>query len=127
LVVRAHSFALGMPEGLFEVDELAHGLHGGAVETSLMLHLRPDLVRPERIADFASLGRTLAARGGVLGVEKPIGIGWMAQDLNPAGVCGDATAASADKGRALLAHAAERLVTLLADVAEMPLAGERFV
>lgn len=121
LVVRAHSFGLGMPPGLFEADELAHGIHGGAVETSLMLHLHPQLVRREAIADFRSLGQTLAARGGLLGVEKPVGIGWMSQDLNPAGVCGDARAASADKGAALLDHMAGRLAELLAEVATFDL------
>jgi creatinine amidohydrolase len=118
LVVRAHSFGLGMPPGLFDADELAHGIHGGAVETSLMLHLRPDLVRREALADFASLGRTLAARGGLLGAEKPVGIGWMTQDLHPAGACGNAAAADAGKGRQLLEHMAARLVTLLGEVAD---------
>ena len=120
LVVRAHSFSFGVPPGLFDADELAHGLHGGAVETSLVMHLRPDLVRTTALADFPSLGATLARRGGLLGVEKPVGIGWMTQDLNPHGVCGDARAASADKGASLLAHLAGRLVQLLAEVEAMP-------
>jgi creatinine amidohydrolase len=123
LVVRAHSFGLGMPPGLFDADELAHGIHGGAVETSLMLHLQPQLVRQHALADFRSLGQALAARGGLLGAEKPVGIGWMTQDLNPAGACGNATQASADKGRQLLDHMAGRLVALLGEVAgfEWPL------
>ncbi len=120
LVVRAHSFSFGVPPGLFELDELAHGLHGGAVETSLLLHLRPDLVRPAELADFPSLGRTLAAKSGLLGVEKPVGIGWMTQDLNPQGVCGNAAAASAEKGAALLDHLATRLLQLLAEVEAQP-------
>jgi creatinine amidohydrolase len=118
-VVRAHSFAFGVPPGLFEQDELAHGLHGGAVETSLLLHLAPQLVRSSSIADFPSLGQRLAARGGLLGAEKPVGFGWMTQDLNPQGACGDARAASADKGRAVLDHAAGRLLQLLAEVADI--------
>ncbi len=121
LVVRAHSFALGMPAGLFDADELAHGLHGGAVETSMMLHLRPDLVRQEALADFPSAGRALAARGSVLGLEKPAGLGWMMQDVNSDGACGNAAAASAAKGQQLLEHLADRLVTLLGEVAEHPL------
>jgi creatinine amidohydrolase len=116
MVVRAHSFAFGAPAGLFEPTELAHGLHGGAAETSLILHLRPDLVRRDAIADFATPGPALAARGGWLGVEKPIGLGWMAQDLNAHGVCGDARAASADKGRLLLDHMAAGLCRLLEEV-----------
>lgn len=121
LVVRAHSFALGVPTGLFDVDELAHGLHGGAVETSLMLHLRPDLVRLSALKAFPSIGQRLAASGGVLGAEKPIGFGWMAQDLNPEGACGDATQASAGRGAALLDHQAVQLASLLREVVELPL------
>lgn len=122
LVVRAHSFGLGMPPGLFDADELAHGIHGGEVETSLMLHLRPELVRREALADFDSLGRRLAERGGLLGAEKPVGLGWMTQDLNPAGACGNAAAATAEKGAVLLEYLAGRLVTLLGEVAvfELP-------
>jgi creatinine amidohydrolase len=119
LVVRAHSFSFGVPPGLFELDELAHGLHGGAVETSLLLHLRPELVRREALADFPSFGSTLAARGGLLGVEKPVGIGWMTQDLNPHGACGNAAAASAEKGAALLDHLATQLLRLLAEVEDL--------
>jgi len=122
LVVRAHSHALGQPPRLFDASELAHGLHGGAVETSLMLHLRPDLVRHEALADFRSRGHDLpAVTGGVLGVEKPAGLGWMAQDLHPSGACGDARAADAAKGAALLAHMAQGLAQLLEEVAQSPL------
>jgi creatinine amidohydrolase len=121
LVVRAHSFALGVPTGLFDADELTHGLHGGAVETSLMLHLRPDLVRQDALADFPSAGRALAARGGVLGLEEAAGLGWMMQDVNPDGACGNATAATAAKGERLLNHMADQLVTLLGEVAQHPL------
>jgi len=121
LVVRAHSFRLGVPPGLFDDDELAHGLHGGAVETSLMLHLRPDLVRRDALADFPSAGRALAAPGRVLGFEGAAGIGWMMQDVNPDGACGNAAAATADKGRQLLDHLAGRLVALLGEVARQSL------
>lgn len=122
LVVRAHGFSFGVPAvppGLFSADELAHGLHGGAVETSLVMHLRPDLVRLDRLARFPSLGSVLAQRGGLLGVEKPVGIGWMTQDINRDGVCGDATAATPEKGALLLQHMAGRLVQLLAEVETM--------
>lgn len=121
LVVRVQSFSLGVPPGLFEVDELALGLHAGAVETSLVMHLRPDLVRQEAIVDFPTRRAAPATPGGLVGAEKPVGIGWMAQDLNPEGACGDTRAASADKGRAVLEHLAGRLVQILAEVEAMPL------
>jgi creatinine amidohydrolase len=121
LVARTNTFALGMPPGLFRADELAHGIHGGEVETSLLLHLRPDLVRREALRDFDSLGRRMAARGSLLGPEKPIGFGWMSQDLNAAGACGNAAMADAGRGATLLEHFAMQLVAVLRDVARTPL------
>ena len=42
------------PEGMYTDHERQYGIHGGDIETSLMLHLRPDLVRMELVADFPS-------------------------------------------------------------------------
>ena len=64
--------------------------------TSLLLHLRPDLVRTEALADFRGLPHELAARNTWLGAEKPVGIGWLAGDLHPQGVCGNAARADAE-------------------------------
>jgi creatinine amidohydrolase len=122
LVARASSFHLGFPPGLFDPLEIEHGLHGGEVETSMMLALRPDLVRLRALENFRGLSAELAARAGVLGVERPAGFGWMSQDLHPAGVCGDALAADAERGLALLEHLAKRLAALLQEVVDTPLA-----
>ncbi|MEZ5740369.1 MAG: creatininase family protein [Burkholderiaceae bacterium] len=119
LVVRANSGNLGKPEGLFTDTERAHGLHGGTIETSLMMHLRPDLVRQAELADFKSTGERLSAANELLGVEKPVGFGWMAGDLNANGPTGNAALASADKGAALLTHLAARLALLCAETARM--------
>jgi len=121
LVVRATYFAFGAPLGLFDTAELVHDIHGGEVETSLMLHLAPELVRTGELADFRGLPHELAARNRLLGVEKPIGIGWLSRDLNPAGVVGNAARADASRGAEHLAYLAERFATLLAEVAATPL------
>ena len=121
LVVRATYFAFGAPPGLFDAAELAHDIHGGEVETSLMLHLRPDLVRQAEAKDFRGLPHDLAAKNALLGAEKPIGIGWLSEDLNRQGACGNAARADAKRGAALLSHIVDRLATLLAEVAATPL------
>jgi creatinine amidohydrolase len=100
---------------------LVHDFHGGEVETSLLLHLRPDLVRSEALADFKGLPLELAARNRLLGAEKPVGIGWMSQDLHADGVVGNALGADAERGARYLAHLAERLAALLGEVAALPL------
>jgi len=127
LVARANYTSLGMPEGLFDAAELRDGIHGGELETSLMLHIRPELVRREALQNFVGLPQELQAKGGLIGAEKPVGIGWMSQDLHPAGVCGNALAADAERGGRCLEHLAERFAALLEEVAEVPLGviGER--
>lgn len=117
LVVRCSYFAFGMPPGLFAEDELAHGFHGGEVETSLMLHLHPSLVRQDSLRDFEGLPKRMAERNEMLGVESPVGIGWMSQDLHPAGVCGNAAGADAERGARLVAHFAGKLATLIDELA----------
>ncbi|MEO1250504.1 MAG: creatininase family protein, partial [Pseudomonadota bacterium] len=47
-------FDFGLPDDLFDENELTHGIHGGAIETSMMLHTAPDAVRLDRLADFPS-------------------------------------------------------------------------
>jgi creatinine amidohydrolase len=122
LVARGNYFRFAFPPDLFSSDELAHGLHGGEVETSLMLHLRPDLVRLEALQDFAGLPGELAARHTLLGAERPVGIGWLARDLHPAGVCGNARNADAERGARAMTHLIDCLRTLCEELAAMPLA-----
>lgn len=121
LVARANYFAFGVPAEIFAADEVAHDIHGGLIETSLMLHLKPELVRREAIRDFAGLASELAERNTWLGAEKPIGFGWMSQDLDPSGACGNASKADAARGAAYLTYVAESLARLLAEVADTPL------
>ena len=121
LVVRATYFSFGAPSRLFDTDELVHDIHGGEVETSLMLHLAPQLVRMSEAADFRGLPHELAERNRLLGAEKPIGIGWLSRDLHPAGVVGNAARADAGRGARHLSYLAERFTALLAEVAATPL------
>ncbi len=102
---------------LFDAAELQYGIHGGAVETSMMLHLHPELVRMDRARNFVSRAQELEARCAVLRVEGATAIGWQTQDLNPAGACGDASRADAALGRELLERAARALACLAGDVA----------
>jgi creatinine amidohydrolase len=122
LVARATYFSFGSPPGLFDAAEAVHDIHGGEVETSLMLHLAPKLVRTAAIADFKGLPHALAASNRVLGAEKPVGIGWRSEDLHPSGACGNAARADASKGAKHFAYLAERLALLAAELAATPLA-----
>lgn len=121
LVVRANSYRFGVPDDLFPEDELAFGIHGGGVETSMMLHLRADLVRTETVERFHSLGEMLATDAEVLRTDRPVGFAWAAQDLNPEGAVGDAEDADAERGALVVDHIARQMVDLIADVEAFPL------
>ena len=106
----------GTPEGLFPAEELRHGIHGGAVETSIMLARYPQHVRNDAIADFRPRSIAMEKQYRWLSAHRPVPFAWQAQDLHPSGAAGDATLASAQKGERLLDHGAQAFCELLADV-----------
>jgi creatinine amidohydrolase len=106
----------GVPDGLFDTSELRHGIHGGAVETSIMLAKYPQAVRKDAIADFKPASVQIEKDYRLLSTQRPAPFAWQAQDLHPSGAIGDATKASADKGEKLLDHGAQAFCELLADV-----------
>ena len=108
--------AFGTPEGAVSRTEAKHGLHGGLKETAMMLHLRPDLVRRAAAHVFPSLGTTIETDFMRLRATGRTGFGWQTQDLNPAGVVGDAAAATSELGATLIAHAARGLAELIRDI-----------
>jgi creatinine amidohydrolase len=116
LVVATAWSRFGHPGELVSTEEAAYGIHGGEVETSLMLHFRPDLVRMEQAGDFQSAQRDFAKEFAHLRAHGPVQFGWKAQDLNPAGVVGNATRATAEKGKAVVEHQARAFVALCGDV-----------
>jgi len=107
----------GYPEGLFSQAECTHGIHGGEIETSIMLAAWPDLVRRDRIADFKPVTYAMERDLKFLRADFPAGFGWMTQDLHGSGAIGDASGASREKGEAALEHGARAFLALLDDVA----------
>lgn len=116
LAVVANYYALARPDDMLDATELRYGIHGGAAETSMMLHLRPELVRREELRNFPSLAQRLEKDFTVLGPAGRVGFAWQTQDLNPEGALGDASAADAARGRALVELYARRFATLLQEV-----------
>ena len=112
----------GYPEGTFSGEERRHGIHGGDIETSLMLAAMPDAVRTEKAAQATPATVAMAREFKWLGAYRPAGFAWMTQDLNATGAVGDATQASAAKGEAALAHGAQAFVELLREMDRFDLA-----
>lgn len=121
-VVMATWHRFGTPDGLFSAHELAHGIHAGDIETSLMLSFRPDLVRFERAEDFGSASADMARDFAWLRAGRPTGFGWMTQDLSPSGAMGNAAAATREKGEACADYGATAFVELLQDIEGFELA-----
>jgi creatinine amidohydrolase len=122
LVVTCAWQNFGYPDGLFDARERAHGIHGGGIETALMLAARRDVVRmdkaPVAVPSTVEMERDFTW----LRAHRPAGFGWMAQDLHPSGAAGDATQANAKAGEAAFAHGAKAFAELLADVDRFDLA-----
>jgi creatinine amidohydrolase len=113
---------LGYPDGLFSQGERTHGIHGGDIETSIMLAAYPNLVRRDRIANFEPATYAMERDFAHLRADFPAGFGWMTQDLHPSGAVGDASLATPEKGEAALDHGARAFVELLGDVERFDLA-----
>jgi len=111
----------GTPDGLFSERERQFGIHGGDMETSLMLHFHPELVRMDKAKDFASLVETNAGKYKHIRQAGPHAIAWIARDLNPEGTVGEAHLATAEKGAATCAHQVKGFIELLEDVKAYPL------
>jgi creatinine amidohydrolase len=112
----------GYPENASTAEENKHGIHGGDIETSLMLAAMPEAVRMDKAPNATPATIAMAHEFKWLGAYRPAGFGWMTQDLHPTGAVGDATRASAVKGEAMLAHGAQAFVELLRDVHHFDLA-----
>lgn len=117
MLVTATAWArFGQPEGVFPAEEFTYGIHGGDVETSIMLHLHPDLVRMDLAEDFTSAQQDFIKEFKYLRGHGAQQFGWKAQDLSPKGALGNAANAAAEKGKKSLDHAAQGFVDLLKDV-----------
>jgi len=94
-------------------SELGMGVHGGVDETSVMLHLRPDLV-----------DMSLAVRRVPEGLAKNeqvkfggrVAFGWLSNDFFPEGHIGDPTGSSADLGARMFSGAVESLGTAMKEI-----------
>lgn len=98
--------------------ELGMGIHGGTEETSLMLHLAPELV--DMSAATRNVPEVLAANEHVRFGGR-VGFGWLSSDFGPAGHIGDPTTATAELGAQLFDAAVDAFAAALAEIARFEL------
>lgn len=106
----------GLPDGLIKPEDKALDIHGGFIETSVMLALRPDQVNMRAADDFGSRQSEFIRDFQHLRAYGPHAFGWKMRDLNPVGVAGNASRASAEAGEKILAHSIRGLTRLIEDI-----------
>lgn len=105
----------------FCAHEHRFGIHGGEVETSMLLHLAPETVHMERAQNFASSSEQRAGKYHFIGNGRSAKLGWAIEDYNPAGAVGNSAAATAERGAAMVRSSAQGLVRLLGEIHDLPL------
>ena len=100
--------------GTSPAEELGMGIHGGLDETSMMLHLRPELV--DLPAGFRNVPEGLAPNRYVR-FGGAVSFGWLSNDFGPSGHIGDPTGATADRGKQLFEGAVRAFGDALREVA----------
>jgi len=105
-----------IPGDVVSHDEKAFGIHGGDIETSVMLALAPETVNMDAAKEFPNFQQQLTQDYRHLRAYGPAAFGWKAKDLNREGVNGNAALATAAKGEALIAQAANGLAELVGEM-----------
>jgi len=116
LVVAFNCYRFFDPADLFDAAEVRDGIHAGAIETSVMLHLKPESVRRDRLGDFSPVSGAPGGAGRGFGPGARAPVGWQAQDLHPAGAVGNALLADAELGRIMVDRAARALLQVLEEL-----------
>ncbi len=92
------------------LERQSNVMHACEAETSLVMALAPDLLRPERLAEaHGPMSTRVEGQPSALLMRRSF------QEVSPSGVIGDARPATAEKGERLLAIAGERIAALLAN------------
>jgi len=121
MVVTSSWGRLGNPPGLYTDQEAAVGIHAGDIETSLMLYFRPDLVRMDKAGNFPPCTIGMLKEFDLLRPTGHNAMAWIAQDLTAEGAAGDASLATAEKGRLTAELRAQQFVKLLRDMTRFSL------
>jgi creatinine amidohydrolase len=109
------------PRDIYSDVENRFGIHGGDAETSLVMHFRPELVHLDRLQDFPSVAQRDEQAYTYMRPTGPLSYAWIARDIHPLGAAGEASRATADKGRATAEEAVGRFIDLLREVERYPL------
>lgn len=118
IVVTCSWFGFANWDGALDSDSLADDIHAGDIETSAMLATRPELVDMSQAENFIPAMDEWQKSNRFIGLTgQPARPAWIIDDLNADGACGDAAAATAERGELLLSTAATNFALFLAEFA----------
>ncbi|WP_336288102.1 MULTISPECIES: creatininase family protein [unclassified Bartonella] len=106
----------GLPLGLMKPSQHHLDIHGGFIETSLMLYLAPEKVHMEKAENFHNKQADMIDSYQYLRAYGSHAFGWKMQDINPQGAAGNASKATAQAGEAIFSHVLCGLRGLLDDI-----------
>jgi creatinine amidohydrolase/Fe(II)-dependent formamide hydrolase-like protein len=114
-------FRLGLTYPPHSDVEAAWGTHAGEWETSMMLHLTPELVDMER-AQRAQGHATFAEPPEHIGLLGPIPFTWTTDDVSSSGAIGDPRPATVERGRDIVELSVAKIALALEEICrfEMP-------
>ena len=111
------------PKDIYSDIENRYGIHGGASETSLVMHFRPELVNTDKLQDFPSVAQRDEQGYTYMRPTGMLSYAWIASDIHPLGAAGEASRATPDKGRITAETAVGGFIELLREVERYPLPG----
>lgn len=120
LVVPINWWSLRPKEHLYTENEYFYGVHGGAEETSVMLHLSRDLVDENEICDFTPKAYDSLKEFPLLHMAG-VNYAWKAKDLNESGACGNASLSSSEDGVKIVDECSSMIIELLREMSRFNL------
>lgn len=97
--------SLDVASDIISAEELKYGIHGGDYETSILMAVKPNWVHEElRVKEMPNMNRYE-----FLTLENKVRFAWKMNDISVSGIMGDATIATAEKGKIIQKRTSELL------------------
>lgn len=112
MVFYVNPHSLDTTQDLVSKEEQEYGIHGGDIETSMLMAIKPnwvqDNLKVSEIPDVSALE--------FLTLEGKIRFAWVMSDISYSGIAGDATKATAEKGKVIMERSAGGLAKSLLEL-----------
>ncbi|MFS0724610.1 creatininase family protein [Paenibacillus sp. 1P07SE] len=112
MVFYVNPHSLDADVDLVTPEEHEYGIHGGDIETSLVMAFKPDWVKADQLVCEMPQVTDLQ----YLTLEGRIRFAWVMSDISRSGIAGDATQATADKGETIATRIASGLALALEEI-----------